>query len=145
MKRELFAFSDASGCEITEMLGASIYLRATYNCNTRNGMLCMYKTQIKKDNITLPRAEFVSILHSMTLTTKVKNALDIEEDRCAYYSYRSVSLAQLERYSKEGPLSLKTFVSNVCSKILTTITVEHLNFISGASNPSDDLTRGLSV
>ena len=135
---ELHTFSDAS----PQAYGAAVYIR----CGN-NTALVMAKTRVKplRKQISLPRLELLGIHIATLLTQHVKKALSsiTPISKCFLWTDSQICIHWVT-----GDKKLPIFVHNRVAKIrqfLDSDTTNDIRYCPTSDNPSDLLTRGITV
>ena len=136
---ELHCFSDAS----TKAYGCCIYLR-TLDQNGR--ILCTLvcsKARLAplKSTMTVPRLELQAAFLCAQLEAKVRSCLTLNLKPSQFWSDSSIVIA----YIKNEQSRFQVFVANRVSVIRKLTNPEQWSHIRGEDNPSDFLTRGVTV
>jgi hypothetical protein len=133
---ELHGFCDASQLGY----GAAIYLRTHNNDSNEYDirLICAKSRVAPLKTITLPRLELCGALLLARLITKVKNNIALNFSRQFLWTDSSIVLAWINT----PPNSLKTFVSNRISEIISLSSPQDWRHVRSENNAADILSRG---
>lgn len=129
-------------CDASELAYAAvIYLRSSDPSNKISVRLITARTKVAPiKKISLPRLELCGATLLAELMVHVKNAMKLPDVECRAWCDSTVTLAWIRKPSH----CWQTFVANRVSKIQAATPTEIWQHVSGAQNPADASSRGLT-
>ena len=129
----LHHFSDAS----ERGYGAVTYIKINDKCN-----LVMAKAKLAPIKPTsIPRLELLGAVVATDLDLLVKRHLEIPIDKTYFWTDSTIVL----QYINSDDCQFQTFVANRISKIRERSNPDQWRHVDSASNPADDISRGLTA
>ena len=130
---QLHDFSDAS----ETAYGAVSYLRVNRKCK-----LVMSKARLAPIKpTTIPRLELLVAVTATDLDQHIKVHLDIPIEQTFFWTDSTIVL----HYINNKERRLATFVANRVAKIHERTDCSQCGYVDTASNPADDISRGMSA
>ncbi|XP_054717257.1 uncharacterized protein LOC129226651 [Uloborus diversus] len=134
---QLHSFSDAS----KKAYGTVIYFRVIKTDGTITTSFITSKSRVAPlKTLSLPRLELMGALLSARLCAKVSKALKFEKS-CFFHTDSSI----VYHWIRGEPSCYKPFVKNRIEEIQRLTEPPKWNFCPGRDNPSDIVSRGISV
>ncbi|XP_023819257.1 uncharacterized protein LOC111948793 [Oryzias latipes] len=130
---QLHHFSDASEAAY----GAISYLRVNNRCT-----LIMSKARLAPLNpTTIPRLELLAAVTATDLDQHIKLHLEIPVDQTFFWTDSTIVLHYINNQERR----FATFVANRIAKIQERTERHQWKYVDTASNPADDVSRGMSA
>ncbi len=133
---DLQGFADAS----ERAYGACLYVRSVDQNNQVHVRLLCSKSKVAPiKTLSIPKLELCAALLLARLVNKIKMSLNIQSQKCVYWSDSSIVLAWI----RTTPNVLKTFVATRIAIIQNLTDSQDWRHVPSQENPADHLSRGL--
>ncbi|PFX12674.1 hypothetical protein AWC38_SpisGene23328 [Stylophora pistillata] len=125
-----------------EAYGAACYVRHLYKDGTVSSRLVASKSRVAPlQAVSIPRLELMAAVVGLKLAETVGQVLCIDKSKWVFWSDSMDVLHWIRGQSRK----FKPFVANLVGEIEASTNPEQWRFVPTKQNPSDLLTRGLSV